>query len=533
MALAFVFSRATIWSSEWRTSSRLPRASNTTQTMSTLATLTAAFRQKFCQALLKAKSMRFQSRCMVPSCIFVSDNLATFNGHHPPPHHVDNLAVVRRHHHGRPTRVDLQQQLDDLPRCRRVQVAGGLIGEEDPWIMDERPRDGHPLLLTAGQLVGELGFLALQPDDAEHFLDLGLEVAQGALGNPQGEGDILEDREIGQQLEILEDHADLPAQERQVAPLQPAQILSLHRNRAGGDLLLPDQETNQGRLPRTARPDQEDEILLGNLEGHIPQRDRPVRIGLLHMFEVDLRGSRDYDGHARPLGHLAVVGADGRVRARLGDPDHLTYFRSCAKPFQSVGSLGSGIVNRFDLRPEHVAIMSASHNGEARHVEVVRDLLARAAIPELALQCGAHWPIHDPSAAPARRQMDEPLPIFNNCSGKHAGMLAAAKALEAPLETYLERNHPVQRRISEVIAEYTRRPLATTHFGVDGCSAPNPAVPLAAMARSFAALVQAKDGAPRDVVAAMTEHPFLVAGTDRFDTRLMEATRGRLLAKAG
>ena len=233
------------------------------------------------------------------------------------------------------------------------------------------------------------------------------------------------------------------------------------------------------------------------------------------------------------LGHLAVVGADGRVRARLGDPDHLTYFRSCAKPFQSVGSLGSGIVNRFDLRPEHVAIMSASHNGEARHVEVVRDLLARAAIPESALQCGAHWPIHDPSAAAARRQMDEPLPIFNNCSGKHAGMLAAAKALEAPLETYLERDHPVQRRISEVIAEYTRRPLATTHFGVDGCSAPNPAVPLAAMARSFAALVQAKDGAPRDVVAAMTEHPFLVAGTDRFDTRLMEATRGRLLAKAG
>src|SRR6266550_2834059 len=120
IALALVFSRATIWSSECRTSSRLPRASNTTQTMSTLATLTAALRQKFCQALLKAKSMRFQSRCMIPSCIFVSDNLATFNGHHPPPHDVDDLAVVRRHQHGRPSRVDLEQQLDDLPRRRRV-----------------------------------------------------------------------------------------------------------------------------------------------------------------------------------------------------------------------------------------------------------------------------------------------------------------------------------------------------------------------------------------------------------------------------
>jgi L-asparaginase II len=233
------------------------------------------------------------------------------------------------------------------------------------------------------------------------------------------------------------------------------------------------------------------------------------------------------------LGHLAVVGTDGQVRAKLGDPGHLTYFRSCAKPFQSVGSLGTEIASRFDLRPEHLAIMSASHNGEPRHVEIVRDLLARAAVPESALQCGAHWPIHDPSAALARRQMDEPLPVFNNCSGKHAGMLAAAKALDAPLETYLERDHPVQRRISHVIAEYTHRPSATIHYGIDGCSAPNAAVPLAAMARSFAALVRAKEEIPRRVVAAMTEHPYLVGGTDRFDTRLMEATGGRLLAKGG
>src|SRR5207302_3087582 len=109
MALALVFSSATIWSSECRTSSRLPRASNTTQTMSTLAMLTAALRQKFCQALLKAKSMRFQSRCMVPSCIFVSDNLAAFDRHHPASHDIDDLAVVGRHHDGRTPRIDLQE----------------------------------------------------------------------------------------------------------------------------------------------------------------------------------------------------------------------------------------------------------------------------------------------------------------------------------------------------------------------------------------------------------------------------------------
>src|SRR5947207_7409451 len=98
------------------------------------------------------------------------------------------------------------------------------------------------------------------------------------------------------------------------------------------------------------------------------------------------------------LGHLAVVAADGGIRASLGDPDHLTYFRSCAKPFQAIGSLGTGIASRFDLRAEHLAIMSASHNGEPRHVEIVRDLLARPGVPESAPQYGAHLPYHAASA---------------------------------------------------------------------------------------------------------------------------------------
>src|SRR3979411_1262108 len=99
MALALLFSSATIWSSECRTSSRLPRASRTTQTMSTLAMLTAALRQKFCHALLKAKSMRFQSRCMVPSRILVPDDLAGFDCHHATSHDIDDLPVVGRHQH--------------------------------------------------------------------------------------------------------------------------------------------------------------------------------------------------------------------------------------------------------------------------------------------------------------------------------------------------------------------------------------------------------------------------------------------------
>ena len=232
-------------------------------------------------------------------------------------------------------------------------------------------------------------------------------------------------------------------------------------------------------------------------------------------------------------GHLAAADAQGRIAAAHGDPSHLTYFRSCLKPFQAIAGLRTGVVERFGLSSEQVAIMCASHNGEPRHIAVVRDLLVRAQIAESALQCGAHWPYYEPAASIVRREMIEPLAVFNNCSGKHSGMLAAARVLEAPLETYLEPSHPVQLRIRQVVEEFTGCRESEVRYGIDGCSAPNAAVPLAAMARSFARLVTSSDEIPRTVVAAMVEQPFLIGGTDRFDTRLMEVTNGRLLAKGG
>ena len=233
------------------------------------------------------------------------------------------------------------------------------------------------------------------------------------------------------------------------------------------------------------------------------------------------------------VGHLVAADAGGRIHASAGNPQRLTYFRSCAKPLQAFAALETGIASRFDLKPEHLAIMAASHNGEPRHVEVVRDLLQRTGVPERALQCGAHWPYYEPAAAVVRHQLSEPLAVFNNCSGKHAGMLAAASALSSPLDTYLLPDHPVQQRIQDAIAKFTACPQEDIRWGIDGCSAPNAAVPLAAMARSFAAFVESSDAAARRIVEAMTEHPFLIGGSERFDTRLMEVTGGRLLAKGG
>jgi L-asparaginase II len=232
-------------------------------------------------------------------------------------------------------------------------------------------------------------------------------------------------------------------------------------------------------------------------------------------------------------GHLAAVDAGGALVASKGDPSRLTYFRSCAKPFQAIAALRTGIVDRFGLTAEHVAIICASHNGEPRHVTTVRDLLAHAGIAESALQCGAHWPYDEAAASVVRREMIEPLAIFNNCSGKHSGMLAASCVLQAPLEHYLEPSHPVQQRIRQVVEEFTGCASTQILYGIDGCSAPNAAVPLSAMARSFARLVTSTDSAAKTAVEAMTTHPFLVGGTKRFDTALMEATNGRLLAKGG
>ena len=232
-------------------------------------------------------------------------------------------------------------------------------------------------------------------------------------------------------------------------------------------------------------------------------------------------------------GHLAAVDAGGTVAFSRGDLSRLTYFRSCAKPFYEIAGLRTGIVEQFGLTDEHVAIMCASQSGEPRHVAVVRDLLAHVGIDESALQCGAHWPYDEAAASIVRREMAEPLAVFNNCSGKHSGMLAAARVLQAPLTSYLEPSHPVQQRIRTVVEEFTGCTTAQVVYGIDGCSAPNAAVPLSAMARSFARLVTSDDAAARRAVAAMTTHPFLVGGTKRFDTALMEVTDGRLLAKGG
>lgn len=229
---------------------------------------------------------------------------------------------------------------------------------------------------------------------------------------------------------------------------------------------------------------------------------------------------------------LAVASADGTLGARLGDPMRPVYYRSCAKPFQALCLLRSGAQQRYGLTTSQLAVACGSHSGEVPHLEQVRAILEAVGLGEDALGCGPHLPLHEGTAQEMRCAGQVPSPIHSNCSGKHAGMLASAMALDASPVGYLAPAHPVQRLVAEVVEEMSGWPAERTAWGVDGCSAPNPALPLQRIARSYARLVAGGE-AERRIVNAMVAHPFLVAGTGRFDTALMETAAGRLIAKGG
>lgn len=231
-------------------------------------------------------------------------------------------------------------------------------------------------------------------------------------------------------------------------------------------------------------------------------------------------------------------------RARGDDSaDRLTFFRSACKPFQALPLVERGHADRWGFGPRELAVMCASHNGAALHVEIVRGILERIGLDESRLLCGFHFPEDPANDARLRAATEvERSPVYNNCSGKHAGMLALAVAEGWPVEDYVAADHPVQRACLAAVAEVCDVRLDQLPLAIDGCSAANPALRLSAMALGFSRLARARDGeAGRDereralarLRRAMIDHPDVVAGEGRFCTDLMRATRGALVAKGG
>jgi L-asparaginase II len=234
--------------------------------------------------------------------------------------------------------------------------------------------------------------------------------------------------------------------------------------------------------------------------------------------------------------HAAVVDSEGRLRASVGDPERVTYFRSGAKPFQAAPLVRDGALDRFGITIEELALCCGSHSGEPRHLEVALSMLGRIGAEAEALVCGPHPPFHEQSRRDLAEAGLEPVRLHNNCSGKHIGMLALARVHGWDPAGYNLPGHPVQGRILAEVARWAEVPYEAIAVGTDGCGAVCFALQLKQMAYAYAHLAGSARRGDRDatyIVGAMTNYPEMVAGEGRLCTDLMDQTAGRLLAKAG
>jgi L-asparaginase II len=238
------------------------------------------------------------------------------------------------------------------------------------------------------------------------------------------------------------------------------------------------------------------------------------------------------------FGAIAVADARGRLLAQAGDAHWLTFTRSTLKPLQALPFVQADGLRHFGFTPANLALLCASHSGEAMHVAQVDEILGKAGLGPAGLQCGCHVPLFAELGAwppPAPGSYDQ---RHHNCSGKHSGFLAYCVQHRLPLESYLDPAHPLQQAIRRAVAAATGLEESQLALGIDGCSAPNYALPLSRLATAFARLAtgprDAQFGASFDAIgAAMTAHPELVSGTGRNDQAFMRAGRGDWVTKVG
>ncbi len=249
---------------------------------------------------------------------------------------------------------------------------------------------------------------------------------------------------------------------------------------------------------------------------------------------VSYRGGHPENIH---YGSIAVVDASGRLLASAGDVESPLFTRSALKPFQAMPLIALA-ADRLKLDEADIALLCASHNGEPMHVERVANLLSRIGASESNLACGSHTPYFYSANGIAPDAGARFGRLHHNCSGKHTGMLLFAHALGQPLDGYLGTQHLVQQQIIQSVSHFSGVPEMQIVSGIDGCSAPNHALPLRNLAMAYARLVNPEPDprygdAPRRIARSMSRHPELVSGQGRNDLSLMRAGRGDWVSKVG
>ncbi len=236
---------------------------------------------------------------------------------------------------------------------------------------------------------------------------------------------------------------------------------------------------------------------------------------------------------------FAAVDSAGRRIAWRGEIESPIFARSAVKGLQALPLIESGAADRWAVDEAELALACASHNGEPRHVERVLRWLGRIGLSQADLECGSHMPYHEPSAAALILAQRAASPAHNNCSGKHAGFLATARHLNERVRGYIEPDHPVQRRITRALEEMCGVDLSRAPRGIDGCGIPVMGIPLEKLALGMArladpdALPPARRAAIERIRGAVAAEPFMVAGTGRFCTEVMEHLGARAFVKTG
>jgi L-asparaginase II len=244
---------------------------------------------------------------------------------------------------------------------------------------------------------------------------------------------------------------------------------------------------------------------------------------------------------SRHRGHIVAVQPDGKTVAYAGAPETVTFLRSSAKPLQALPLIASGAAERFGFTDSEVALACGSHSGEAIHTATAASMLRKIGLGPDALRCGTHEPFSPEVTRELRARGEQPNVLQNNCSGKHAGMLALARHLNAPIESYDSPQNPVQLAIGRIVAQFSSVPLEDISIGIDGCGVPVFGITVKAMALAYARLISPvmqfekpiRDACQR-VVTAMIAYPELIGGTtERLDTEIMRGARGQLISKVG
>ncbi len=248
------------------------------------------------------------------------------------------------------------------------------------------------------------------------------------------------------------------------------------------------------------------------------------------------RGGRIESAHR---GAIAIADAQGVLRAKWGDTDQPVYPRSAFKSLQALALVETGAANAFDVSEEELALACASHSGEPMHTGRVSAWLNRIGCTDGNLACGPHLPFHEPTAHALIREGQQPCRVHNNCSGKHTGFLTLARHLKVSIDGYERPDHPVQVMVRETIANLCNVAAQTLPIGIDGCAAPNYAIPLQRLAQAMArlgdtaSLAPSRASAAKRLLKAWKSHPGLVSGTGRACADLIEASTGQTVVKTG